>query len=332
MGRQSSKARRLEVWRQIISVDREPELEEVAAGQHAEQALRSMVIDQLTWKTASIFHSKRVPRDTRSPMRGRYEIDLIVVSPKQISAIEIKNWSGRLRIEGERWIQERRNGTEIFHENPLAKNKEKLDCLCALLEARNIRLPSARVCRVIFWNRNLNVPLEVAERDEIVMNHELERFLKNQKAMGFAERFLISVLELCLDQEASLIAADGFFKAVPSRDYAAAVQEITSLETFDKIQLYGGRVISGDLRELRVRGQPIPLKDLQRGSVVRVECLRNKFFLFVVAAIGSGPMIWLSEPFEAISVSPCDTVLFHAAGQEKPEEIEISRIVSMVRG
>ncbi len=332
MQRQSSKAQRLEIWRQIVSATREPELEEVAAGRDAEQALRSMVTDHLSWKTASIFHSKRVPRDTRLPGSGRYEIDLIVVSPKQISAIEIKNWSGRLRIDGERWIQERRNGAEISHENPLSKNKEKLDCLCALLEARNIRVPSARICRVIFWNKNLNVPLEVAKRDEIVMNHELEKFLGNQKATGFAERFLISVLELCLDQEASMIAADGFFQAVPSRDYASAVQAITSLETFDKIELLGGRVIAGDLLERRVGQDRHKLKSVPSGSEVNVFCTRNKVVLFFSALLGSSPLISLSQPFSTFPITPSDRVLFHQAGEPKPEEIEIGRGVRMVRG
>ena len=332
MDRQSSKAQRLDTWRQIVSARQEPELDEVVAGRDAEQALRSMVTNHLTWKTASIFHSKRVPRDGRSPGRGRYEIDLIVVSPKQISAIEIKNWSGRLRIDGERWIQERRNGGEVSHENPLSKNNEKLDCLCALLESQNIRVPTARVCRVIFWNKNLYVPLEVAKRDEIVMNHELERFLGNQKATGFAERFLISVLELCLDQEASMIAADGFFKAVPSRDYAAAVQAITSLETFDKLELLGGRVLSGDLLELRVGQNRQPLKSISSGSEVKVLCKRNKIVLFFSALLGSSPLISLSQPFSTFAVSPTDKVLFHQAGEPKPEEIEIGRVVRMVRG
>lgn len=332
MNTKSGITSRLEIWRDIVSAKREPELDEVAAGRDAEKALRSLVTDHLSWKAASIFHSKRVPRDPHSQSRGRYEIDLVVISPKQISAIEIKNWSGRLRIDGDRWVQERRNGDEIAHENPLSKNKEKLDCLCALLEARNIRVPPARVCRVIFWNKNITVPIEVAKRDEIVMHHELDRFLTTQKASGFAERFLISVLELCLDQEASMIATDGFFKAIPSRDYGAAVEAITSLETFDKIELLGGRVISGDLLEVRVGQDRLPLKTMQSGSEVKVACNRNKVILFFSAILGSAPLISLSHPFSTISISPRDRVLFHQVGEPKPEEIEFSRIVRLVRG
>lgn len=323
---------RLQVWRDIVATNAEPELDEVVAGRDAELALRSMVSNHLSWKSASIFHSKRVPTDFRSPRRGRYEIDLIVLSHKQISAIEIKNWSGSVRISGSSWIQERRNGEEVIHDDPLQKNQKKLESLCAFLEAKNIRVPKTRVSRVILWNRNVSVPSAVARRDEIVMHHELERFLSHQKASGFGERFLMSVLELCLEQEASQIAADGFFSAIPTLDYDAAVRAVSQLETFDKLELFGGRVISGDLLELRGNGPPIKLKDLPSGGIVSVECVRNKLISFFVAVFGSGPMIWLSEPFGSVPASPKDRVLFHVAGQERPEEFELARIVRMVRG
>ncbi len=332
MERQNGNLSRLEEWREIISVIPEPELDEVAAGRDAERALRAMAKSHLTFKTASIFHSKRVPRLEGGSVKGRYEIDLIMVSPKQISAIEIKNWSGRLRIDGGAWIQERRNGENVSHDDPLVKNAEKLDCLCSMLESRNIRVPRAKVSRVVFWNKNLNVPLEMAKREEIVMNHELTRFLQNQKATGFAEGFLMSVLELCLDQEKSAIATDGFFEAVPSGDYNASVQAISALETFDKIKLFGGRVIAGDLLELRTREGTHSLKSIQSGSDVRVMCKRNRVFLFFSALLGSKPLMALGPPLSNLSVKAGDRVLFHQAGVPKPEEIDIASIARMIRG
>ncbi|WP_432254746.1 hypothetical protein [Limimaricola sp. AA108-03] len=187
----------------------------------------------------------------------------------------------------------------------------------------------------LWWisgNQNVRVPLEVAKRDEVVMHHELKKFLSHQKASGFGERFMMSVLELCLEQEASKIAADGFFSAIQNDDFEAATHAISQLETFDKLKLYGGRVLSGDLLELRANGHSISLKNLPSGKTISVKCRRNKLLLFFAAVLGSSPMICLSEPYQSISVSPCDSVLFHAAGQERPEEFELSRIFSMVRG
>lgn len=332
MKRQKGDLSRLEEWREIISVIPEPELDEVAAGRDAEHALRAMTKSHLTFKTASIFHSKRVPRLEGILTRGRYEIDLIMVSPKQISVIEIKNWSGRLRVEDGKWIQERRNGEDVLHENPFVKNAEKLNCLCSMLETRNIRIPKAKVSRTVFWNKNLSVPLEIAKREDIVMNHELTRFLQNQKTTGFAEGFLMSLLELCLEQEKSAIAVDGFFEAVPSRDYNASVQAISALETFDKVELFGGRVVSGDLLELRTSEGTHSLKSIPSGFDVRVICKRNRFFLFFSALLGSNPLIALAPPLTNLSVKVGDKVLFHPAGVPKPEEIDIASVARMMRG
>ncbi|WP_412508496.1 nuclease-related domain-containing protein [Roseovarius sp. SYSU LYC5161] len=332
MAARSKNTSRLEAWRDIVSTKPEPELDEVSAGRDAELALRSMVSNQLIWKSASIFHSKRVPTNTRTPKRGRYEIDLVVLSHKQISAIEIKNWSGSVRMAGSSWIQERRNGQKIIHENPLRKNQQKLESLCAYLESQDIRVPETRICRVILWNRNLSIPSEAASREEIVMRHQLERFLSHQKASGFGERIMMSVLKLCLEQEASRIASEGFFGSIPTHDFDEATNAVSRLETFDKLELYGGRVLSGDTLKLKANGQSLSLKDLPSGTRISVKCRRNKIFLFFSALFGSSPLISLSEPFHSVSASSRDSVLFHAAGHEKPEEFELSRIVSMTRG
>jgi len=142
----------------------------------------------------------------------------------------------------------------------------------------------------------------------------------------------MSVLELCLEQEASKIASEGFFSAIPTHDFDKGTRAVSRLETFDKLELYGGRVLSGDLIELRANGQSLSLKDLPSGRTININCRRNKLFLFFVALLTSSPMISFSDPYRSVSASPRDTVKFHAAGEEKPELFELSRIVSMVRG
>jgi len=324
---------RFEIMRDLVTTRAEREIEEVAAGRDAEKSLRSMIKDHITWKKAKIFHSKRVPNNYRRFKKTeRFEIDLIVFSHKQISAIEVKNWSGSVRVSGSHWVQTRRNGEEIYHEDPLGKNKKKLECLCEFLDSKNVQIPKNQTSKVIFWNPKINIPQSIAILDEIVMRNELNEFLKHQRAVNFGEQILISVLELCLKQEESQIAADGLFSAIPTRDFNTGTQIISQLESFDRIELYGGRVICGDLRKLRTNGQSIDLKQLPQGESVRVECIRNKLLSFLSALFGTSPMIALSSPLQSIPVSSQDHVLFHMAGQKKPEEIKISRIVQLIRG
>ena len=167
-----------------------------------------------------------------------------MVSQKQISAIEIKNWSGRLRISGDRWIQERRNGEEISHENPLEKNREKLDCLCSMLETRNIRVPSARVCRVIFWNKNLNIPIEVAKRDEIVMNHELDRFRATKERQALRNVFSCRFLNSALTKKQVPLQPMGFSKRFQSMTTQQLCRQYQFLRHSIKLNFLG----EGDIR------------------------------------------------------------------------------------
>lgn len=334
MSKNQTRMSRLRTWSDIATEEPESELEEVAAGRDAEAALQSMVESHLLRKSAAIFHSKRVPTDQRSVFPGRkYEMDLVVVTHKQICVVEIKNWSGTVRVENDQWVQERRYGGVKNHESPVLKNEDKLKTLCRYLEKKDIQMPNARFSRVILWNRNINVPHAISQREDVVMHYELGRFLDNQKASGLGERILASVLDLCLEAETSKLAAEGFFRSISSRDYEAVVQAISSLGTFDKVELFGGRVISGDLHQLQTESGCIDLKKaLARGSEVKVERARSKVILFLKAFWGKGPLLSLSPPLRSTAVGPRDMVLFQAAGKRKPDQIRVSRIVRILRG
>ena len=156
------------------------ELEEVTAGRNAEKSLQSMFDAKLFFKKSCIFHSKRVPYQS-GDRRGRYEIDLIVLTQKQICAIEIKNWSGSVRRDGNHWVQTKRNGNEVVHEDPIEKNRKKLDVLCNYLEKCGCRLPNTRVSKVIQWNSGLVVDSKIANDPDLIRHFQLEKFLKSQK-------------------------------------------------------------------------------------------------------------------------------------------------------
>lgn len=323
---------RLEIWRDIASAPRLEELEDVVAGRNTEAALHAMVSSKLSWKSAQILHSRRVPIDPKHPHKRRYEIDLIVMSQKQISAIEIKGWSGEVKPAGDYWIQARLRGGEIKHENPVQKNRKKLDALCNFLESAGLKIPMTRVSRVVFPNPNLSMPEHLQRSNEVISHDKLDRFLTQQKASGFGERFMMSVLQFCLEEETSNLAGEGFFNAISAKAYDQCVEKISTLETFDEVELLGGRTMTGDLRELRTNGKKYKLKNLPTQQEVSVRCSRNKLILFGKAVLGKGPLISLSDPFDQVLISPNDTILFHPAGQKDLEEIKISQITKFTRG
>src|SRR5690606_28386865 len=95
---------RLREWRKVASTSPMLEDADVLGGREAEHFLNTLVQSRGNFKGAGLFPNKRVPAGNR-----RREIDLIVVTAKRIHVIEIKNWSGSLRVVGDRWVQVNRN-------------------------------------------------------------------------------------------------------------------------------------------------------------------------------------------------------------------------------
>jgi hypothetical protein len=327
----SSISERLDAWRTIANATRVEELEEVIAGRSAEKSLQAMFDAKLFFKKSCILHSKRVPYHSNNK-RGRYEIDLVVLTQKQISAIEIKNWSGSVTSDGENWIQTRRDGSKIVHSDPIKKNKRKLDILCDYLEMKGCTIPKLRVSRVIQWNSKLSIDSQLSNNSDLILHSQLERFLNAQKGSSFGERILHSVLTYCMDQENSKVALDGFFGAISEDEYSNCVAQIGDLHNFDKIELFGGRIISGDLLKLNLKDKTFDLKQLIKGQKVEILCIRTKLILFFLAVFGKGSLFTLTKPYEKIKVRPTDTILFHCAGEPHPQEFNLANIKSFQRG
>jgi len=327
----TSTTERLNIWRKISKTAPQSELDEVTAGRNAEKSLQTMFDAKLFFKKSCIFHSKRVPY-RKGNRQGRYEIDLIVLTQKQICAIEIKNWSGSVRTDGSHWIQTRRDGSEIIHDDPIEKNRKKLEVLCKYLEERGCRLPKAKVSKVIQWNSKLKVDSKISNNSDLVLHFQLEKFLKSQKGSSFGETILHSVLSLCLDQETSEIALDGFFGAIPEEDYSKCLSIIDALHNFDQIEMFGGRVVSGDLLKLNLGGNSLQLKSLKKGQKVDILCIRTRLILFFIALWGKRSLFNLSDPFADVTVHPKDYILFHPAGEPKTKQIQLVELNNFKRG
>ena len=86
------------------------------AGRQAERFLKSLINSNLKYKDTYYFINKRIPARFNA---RHYEIDLMVLTKKQLNIIEVKNWSGSLFTSNGYWVQLKRNGDKIKHKNPL---------------------------------------------------------------------------------------------------------------------------------------------------------------------------------------------------------------------
>ena len=77
-------------WREMMLVRPHAELPEVLAGARGELSLRRVMGRHQASRFGHSFGGKRGPRDPTHPTAGRYEIDLIVVTPRRIAIVEVK--------------------------------------------------------------------------------------------------------------------------------------------------------------------------------------------------------------------------------------------------
>src|SRR6516162_11862412 len=128
---------RLRAWRAARRAAPVAEDPAVLCGREAELFLHDLVTSHFNHKGAHLFAGRRVPCPRR---RMRREIDLIVLTPKLISLIEVKNWSGELFDRGPVWVQVRRTGDELRHPNLIADNLEKRDDFLDYLRGHGLAL------------------------------------------------------------------------------------------------------------------------------------------------------------------------------------------------
>src|SRR6056297_968826 len=94
----------INTWQKYAKSKTEPKYEdpEVMAGRRAETMLRHIVDGHVKFRGSHCFTGKRV---YNKALGHKNEIDLIVVSDKQLYILECKNWSGSLVKRDGKWVQ-----------------------------------------------------------------------------------------------------------------------------------------------------------------------------------------------------------------------------------
>jgi hypothetical protein len=320
---------RLRTWRALRR--ERPTLEDpgVRSGREAELVLRDLVTSHFNHKGAHLFAGRRVPCPRR---RLRREIDLIVLTPKMISLLEVKNWSGELLDRGSVWVHVRRGGDEVQHPNLIADNLEKRDALLDHLRGQGLCLERdfARhvVPKVVFMNPNLALPPSIGNHPDVITRDKLAAFLDGQQRAGLAERVFRSVIEFCLGGE----AAHGLTGALGGASFAALVKCVGDIPTWDRLRLYGGKVLTGDVYDLHLGGQRLSRADMGVRGQVRVAWSRGTWGLFkALTGWGAvGKMVLLGRG--KLALGGADRVRFHTVGESAPAEVPLMRVEEILLG
>jgi hypothetical protein len=324
---------RLERWAEVHRTPSFAERPEVAAGRRGEQNTQRWVGQHLRTHFGAVFGGKRVPRDVKAASLGRYEIDLIVVTPRRVVALETKNWSGRLRLDGDRWVHERRDGTVNVFDDLVAHNRNKLRALRDYLARSGVVLPLARFHHaVIFENPNLDLDGRLAAHPAVIVGRDVGVVLgRSTNSMAYV---LSKILERCVgDDDAKLWAEHVLDMIAPSQQQATCAA-LATLRTWDFITLRGGRVLQGDLLWVRIADETFDASMLARDSEMNLRWRRSLTGLcFVLLTEGPVGRTILSGADEAgvgwrasVDLDVSDCLYFHEVGRSRPSVIFLNGI------
>jgi len=319
---------RLERWSHVRRTPLFLEKAEVTAGRRGEMATRRWLGLHLKTNFGTIFGGKRVPRDVGAASMGRYEIDLIVVTPRRVVALETKNWSGRLRLEGSRWVHERRDGTVNEFDDLITHNRNKLRCLRDYLTHRGVPLPPARFHHaVIFDNPNLDIDHRLAEHPAVIVGRDVGLLLG--RPVGTMTHTLNRIIQRCVGADGAKLWAEHLLDVITPGQQRAACAALAELRTWDTLTLSGGRVLQGDLHSLRIGDRTLHAADLSRGSELALHWRRDVWGLCLILASRGAPgravgTVCARRGTVPLDISDC--AHFHEVGQTRPSVIALSAV------
>jgi hypothetical protein len=314
---------RLDDWLALRKVPRRPELPQVRAGRDAELSLHARLGKHESTRFGEIFGGKRVPRRVGDPQAGRYEIDLIVITPRRLHVIEVKNWSGRLTIEGDAWVHDRFNGERKVFKDLTTYNHAKAQALSRYLASQGAAVPPERVTQtVVFTNPRLQMDRRIEEHRGIVTAQQLERYLCQQRGASRLAYAMSALIQACAEADECRKLSDGLFDLMSPLMVQRARDAIARLQTWDRMQLHGGRELIGDLLWLHLADTRTRAEVLSSGTVLELTWRRGWSGLLPLTGLGAfGRLQGAGVANWVLSVR--DVVYFHEAGQPKPAVIAL---------
>jgi hypothetical protein len=330
---------RLAQWRQLRDAPLHAEDKRAAAARRSERLTRRMVSVHHSTEFGHVFSNKRIPRDVTAAAMGRYEADLIVITPRRLVNLEVKNWSGKLKVQGDRWVQVQRSGNEVAHNNLLAYNRDKLRALHRYLMHCGVNLPQERFHQaVVFANPWLDLDPALANHPAVLRLDDLHTVLGG--GTSAARHMAAKLVELLSKAETAAALSENLFKVIPPAQVKSVAGAIERLRTWDRLTLRGGRILQGDILWMRITGVQIPAAVLTPGGEATLSWRRGLVGGFAWVALNSsagsfrGNVIAGQDRISGrtLPLNPQDCVYFHEPGEAAPSVIALSHVERMQIG
>ncbi|MBI1830502.1 MAG: S1 RNA-binding domain-containing protein [Planctomycetes bacterium] len=242
------------------------------AGDEGELAALTSVQDWVgsQARDCRVYPSLRVPRQDK---KGKFEIDLLLLGPNGLLGLEIKHWGGRVELgRPGQWHQVSSVGAQVDHDDPLDLLGKKMDAVRTYVqEVNKVSIAHQAIHRrVVFTNPKVILGPNLSKHPDVVALPTLPSMLTpllHPNPSGWWASF-----KRLLGIEATQPHAIG--------DPGDVSRVLDRLPTWDRITLYGGRILKGDL--VRPEIQLVGSQALRRrdASVIRFSIPRSYLFGF----------------------------------------------------
>jgi hypothetical protein len=214
-----------------------------AAGRGAEHAMATEVRERIRGSSWHLATNVRVP-DTVTG-EGR-ELDFVLVGPDGAFVIDLKHWSGSVRLESDgTLIQTSKFGEEKApHREFFPRLHESAEVLVQhnYLHGHGFAKIGALL---VFDDLDITLSDELARRADVLSRRELFEYLPApEEASSWVSRLLMAIIRFLTGRK----APDPQRRYTPPSAQMLGLKEtLRELNTWDTIALHGGRVLRGDL-------------------------------------------------------------------------------------
>lgn len=292
------------------------------AGREAERAAGEALAARLQRTGWQIHAGRRVPDPAT---RQRRELDFVITTPTEAVVVELKNWSGTVRMQGRDVVQERRGQQGVVDHGPLFEDlAERARVL--LKHHTALGRPACPIrSLVVFHNPRVRLARDVASRRDVVA---FEALLGDMPAGA-------SGLDSTLHAVFRFL---GFTTNTPrsgSPSIHALRGTLDELGTWDVVRIHGGRAVLGDVMDRHDRHFAHALgPGADRAHVRRIEMEVGRS---LVAAIFRAPPrrahIFLRDGTMRVQDVPRDGALrIQPAGSRTRETIALHHVTSLEFG
>ena len=259
----------------------------------------------LKGKTA-VFEGVRVPK---SSGRGKYEIDILLVSQYGVIAFEVKHWGGSLERSGGQWRQSRREQSKYFSD-PVPLLEQKTNDLHRWLVGRGFFISKADLhYRVLLTNSNVSLSKELESNSKVATLANINESIRTLCGHGNLK----------------------FWQKPKQKpwDHKSLIAQLKVLPSWDELLLNGGRKSWGDILgfSLRIKGENSLLRSEVKSVKVKIFRSWLGFFLSPRLVV----VDWKGQS-RTIPFREDHRVLLRHGGQAKEEEIPLIHLVSVNLG